>query len=489
MLRAIGLCFSHSDAVPILADADFHLGRGFTGLVGANGCGKSTLLRLLAGELAPTAGRVLRDPGVTVHLARQDVDAPGGDAVALAADPAHAPLRARLGLRPEELSRWDTLSPGERRRWRIGAALASEPDVLLLDEPTNHLDAEGRAWLLAALARHRGAGVVVSHDRALLDALTVATLRIAGGALSIYPGGYSAARAAWAAEAAERAEARAGLRADKRRAERRRDRARRDEAAAGAAVGAGRRMKDRHDHDARSMGNTNLAMWAQASHGRKVARAARAVERADAALAETRVDKPIGRSLFVGWERPPRPWLAELAAPALGAGILRDVRVAVGRDARIRVAGPNGAGKTTLLRAVVAVARVPRERLLYLPQEQGEAERSAAVAGVRALPEAARGRVLTLVAALGVDPDRLLSSAYPSPGEARKLALATGLGGHAWLLVLDEPTNHLDVPAIERLEEALAAYPGALLLVTHDDTIAARTTSSCWVVREGRVET
>jgi len=98
-----------------------------------------------------------------------------------------------------------------------------------------------------------------------------------------------------------------------------------------------------------------------------------------------------------------------------------------------------------------------------------------------------RGRVLSLVAALGVDPDQLLASAQPSLGEARKLRIALGLGQYAWALVLDEPTNHLDLPSIERLEAALSAYPGALVLVTHDDELAARLTTERWHVGSGRV--
>jgi ATPase subunit of ABC transporter with duplicated ATPase domains len=96
--------------------------------------------------------------------------------------------------------------------------------------------------------------------------------------------------------------------------------------------------------------------------------------------------------------------------------------------------------------------------------------------------------VLTLVAALGVDPDRLLESASPSPGEARKLALAYGLGRQVWAMVLDEPTNHLDMPAIERLEEALVEYPGAMVIVTHDAALANRCTSIEWRLDGGRVE-
>ena len=153
----------------------------------------------------------------------------------------------------------------------------------------------------------------------------------------------------------------------------------------------------------------------------------------------------------------------------------------------MRVAGPNGAGKTTLLRAMLAASRLPEERVLVLPQDLRADEERAVLTAIRALPPRVRGRVLSLVAALGVDPDRLLASAQPSPGEARKAAIALGLGRHAWALVLDEPTNHLDLPSIERIEAALAAYPGALLLVTHDDAFAARCTRVVWRVEEGRV--
>ncbi len=89
---------------------------------------------------------------------------------------------------------------------------------------------------------------------------------------------------------------------------------------------------------------------------------------------------------------------------------------------------------------------------------------------------------------IGTDPARLLASARPSPGEARKLLMALGLGRHAWAIVLDEPTNHLDLPTVERLEAALRAFPGAVLLVSHDDAFAARCTAVTWTVTAGRVE-
>ena len=163
---------------------------------------------------------------------------------------------------------------------------------------------------------------------------------------------------------------------------------------------------------------------------------------------------------------------------------LRELRVALRRDDRIHLAGPNGAGKSTLLTALLAAAALPRERVLHLPPELDPGAGAALLAELRAQPADARGRTLSLVSALGVDPDRLLASARPSPGEARKLALALALGREAWLLALDEPENHLDLPSIERLEAALAAYGGALVLVSHDAALAARVCTTRWRIAD-----
>src|SRR5262249_11228002 len=137
------LAFGYSDAVPLLADVDVHLQRGFTGVVGENGAGKSTLVRLIAGELTPSGGRILVEPRDAVTaVCPQGVAALDDDVRALAGagDAEARRWRSVLGLVPDELARWNTLSPGERRRWQLGSSLVRAPDVLLLDEPTNHVD-------------------------------------------------------------------------------------------------------------------------------------------------------------------------------------------------------------------------------------------------------------------------------------------------------------------------------------------------------------
>jgi ATPase subunit of ABC transporter with duplicated ATPase domains len=331
-------------------------------------------------------------------------------------------------------------------------------------------------------------GLLVSHDRALVEALAARTLRLHRGEARLWPLRYGAARAAWEAERRAAWDARASAQAGAREARDRLARARQARAEADAARSG--RQRDPKDRDARTLGAKTVRAWAEARLGREVSRLRTAAERAGGEIPDAPPDVALGASVFVGFERAPRPLLLSLAGEDVRAGcrtVLRGVSVALGRDDRVRVAGPNGAGKTSLLAALLARATLARGRLLHLPQELGPGEGARVLREVRALDAAARGRVLSLVAALGTDPARLLASADPSPGEARKLLLALGLGRHAWALVLDEPTNHLDLPTVERLEGALRAFPGAHLLVTHDDAFAAACTRSRWRVASGRV--
>ncbi len=485
-LRTLALACPHANVFP--DPIDLHLGPGWTGLVGPNGAGKTTLLRLLAGELAPTGGKLLRDPAdMSLATCPQDVERCSDAIVALAGSSFGPDLRLRgsLRLEPDPLARWSTLSPGERKRWQIAAALAQEPDVLLLDEPSNHLDGEARDLLIAALRRFRGVGVVVAHDRALLDQLTTRTLRIHRGAVRLWPGSYSAAKPAWEAERAAHNAGRAAMQAQHRGLARRLGELHGELAGAVHDRSAGNRMKNRHDHDA----TTLLADHRAANGERRVGRAVHLVReqlgRSAAELADTQHDAERGASVVFTGTRAPMPYLMAVDMPELRVGerrLLGPVRLALARDARVHLAGRNGAGKTTLIRALLAGARCPRERLVEVPQDMSPETCRALLDELRRSPPDERGRVLARLDALGVDPGPLLASPCPSPGEARKLLLAQGLARGAWGLILDEPGNHLDLPSIERLEAALADYPGALLLVSHDPALAARLTTSRWEI-------
>ena len=157
------------------------------------------------------------------------------------------------------------------------------------------------------------------------------------------------------------------------------------------------------------------------------------------------------------------------------------------RGDKIRIAGRNGIGKTTLLKAMVDRAHIASSRILYLPQELSADDGAALSDAIRMLKaeESRSGAHASRCARRRSRKNSRVGIA--SPGEARKLKLAFGLGTQVWAMVLDEPTNHLDIPAIERLEDALAEYPGALLMVTHDDALARRCTSIQWRIEDGLV--
>ncbi|MDD5708497.1 MAG: ATP-binding cassette domain-containing protein, partial [Kiritimatiellae bacterium] len=180
---------------PLFTGVNAHFAPGWTGIVGANGAGKSTLLKLAIGELQPQRGHIWRLATAVYAPQRTDDPPAGGAAFMAATDNTAGEWRRRLGVGDDWLERWSTLSHGERKRAQIAVALWLEPEVLALDEPTNHIDAAARGLLLSALRRYRGVGLLVSHDRELLDALCAQCAFIEPPEVAIRPGGVSAGAA------------------------------------------------------------------------------------------------------------------------------------------------------------------------------------------------------------------------------------------------------------------------------------------------------
>ena len=484
-------------AEPLLENVNAYFPEGgWTGIVGANGCGKTTLLKIASGELEASGGRVSSFGKAYYVVQRTDAAPDDYEDFLCAYDPVAVECRYRLGINEDWTGRWETLSHGERKRVQVGVALWHEPEVLALDEPTNHLDAKTREILLGAMLDFKGAGLVVSHDRAFLDALCSQCLFIFPPQAVMRPGGVTDGLAQDRKEQAFQRERDSEAKDEARRlraaAQARREVA---EQAATKNKAARSRKIPANDHDGREKRNlaklTGKNAWAFSASAAIAKRAAKS-EAARHAF-NPRKEYEMGFWLN-GGERSERNAVLSLESGELVLGDGRKLvhpELRVGPADRIAITGENGIGKSTLIRHLLPLVNVPSEKLLSVPQEITEAESARIHAEVKALGKADLGLVMTSVSRLGSRPGRLLQSECPSPGEIRKILLAMGVNRGIHLLVMDEPTNHLDLPSIECLEEALSECPCAMMLVSHDERFLGGLTTIRWhleAVSEDTVE-
>jgi len=439
------------------------------GLIGRNGTGKSSLLKVVAGLADLDDGEIKLRDGLSVVLVEQEPSLPRASS-----------LRESLALRGglaqwsdelhDERERWriearlveflhrfgldeatapDSASGGERKRAALALALALSPDLLLLDEPTNHLDIDG-ITLLEDLVRRVPASIVITHDRAFLDRVVTRIVELDRGLLRSYPGNFAAYEARKGDELAAEAVAqrkfdqfwaqeetwiRKGVQA----------RRTRDEGRVRRLESLRRERAERRER----LGNVKLALDAGTRSGRLVAEL-------------THVTKRFGARTLV-----------------------RGLDLRIMRGDRLGLIGPNGAGKSTLLKLILgaippdagSVKLGTKLRVAYFDQmrEQLDPERTLAetISPGSDWVETALGRkhVLSYLGDFLFPPERAnVSVAALSGGERNRLLLARLFALPANLLVLDEPTNDLDIESLELLEATLQAYPGTLLLVSHDRT-------------------
>jgi ATPase subunit of ABC transporter with duplicated ATPase domains len=474
---------------PLFDDLSFHVTQGWTGVVGANGVGKTTLLKLATGLLQPDGGEVLT-PGKALHCPQRTDEVPPGfeDLLSAGEGESHA-LRGRLGIHDDWVKRWDTLSHGERKRAQIGALLWLNPTVAAVDEPTNHIDTEARDVLASALKHFRGVGLLVSHDRDLLDTLCHQCVFVDPPKVVVRPGGYT--RGATQAEMEHQraltddALARKEVKRLKREARRRRGLADKS-----ARLSSKRGLAPK-DHDTRTKIDQARLTGKDATGGNLLRQMKARVERVEEHRKGIDVKKTYETGIWMPGSQCKRDTLFRIDAGNLPLGKERFLRfddlVMMPGD-RIALTGPNGAGKTTLIRYITDSHALPRERVTYLPQEVSAFESRSIIAEARALPRRQLGTAMTMVSRLGSRPERLLETDLPSPGEVRKLLLALGVAREPWLIIMDEPTNHLDLVSIRCLEEALDDCPAGLLLVSHDRRFLERLARKRWVLtpQEGR---
>lgn len=471
---------------PLFSDLSFTLKKGDRlGLIGDNGCGKSTLLKVLDGSLSPLSGNVT--VANQCLLARVEQHLPDAllsmtllDAV-LAQLPAlerdsqrwrGESLLASMGLSPQEIALTAaTLSGGQHTRLLLARALIREPDLLLLDEPGNHLDLPTLLWLEQFLQSWSGSFVMVSHDAALLDAVTNGSWILRDHTLHSFALPCSAARQALEA---------------------------RDES------DALRHKAEQKEIDRVTASAKRLATWGRVYDNEDLARKAKQMERQVERLKESQTELTEGSQwrLALHGEELRADRLLEMeqlaVPPAPGLPELFQVPVARLKSGdRVAIVGRNGCGKSSLLRLIwrayqqesVSGLRLhPRLNAGYYDQTLHQLPDDATLFdALEPFAPTPQDRKMALISAGFAWARHGQRVATLSGGERSRL-LFVGLSLARFnLLMLDEPTNHLDMAGKEALAQTLQQFGGGVLLVSHDRALISSSCNRFWLVENGEL--
>ncbi|HVM69031.1 MAG TPA: ABC-F family ATP-binding cassette domain-containing protein [Gaiellaceae bacterium] len=356
--------------------------------------------------------------------------------------------------------RLETFSGGELTRASLGRALAGQPDLLLLDEPTNHLDMASMEWLEQELSTLDAAVVLVAHDRWFLESVGTAVLELEGGKSTYFPGKWHV----WRQEKAAR-------------------------------LAMQQRFAERQAEDIARL-ERFVARFRYGTKSRQAQAKLKQIARIEAE--RVTVDRSGRRTLGFEFLKPARSGrtVVEVAGGRLAAGekvLLENAELVIERGEHVALVGPNGSGKTTLLEAIVN-GRLGRfghgVEVGYFSQHEVELDERGSVLecamGATGLQRAQAQALLGRFLFSGWDEHDKPVVAL-SGGERRRLALALVVASDANFLVLDEPTNHLDLESREALEAALEAFPGTVLLVSHDRAVLDAVAERIVAIEDGRL--
>ncbi|MBS5329011.1 MAG: ABC-F family ATP-binding cassette domain-containing protein, partial [Atopobium sp.] len=341
--------YTYPSAVePTLHDVTITLPQGWTGFVGNNGSGKTTLARIVCGLLQPDKG-VISPSVFSVYCAQNATETPPNlFDFAVAYDDAAIKLRRELSLEDDWPWRFETLSCGQQKRLQVACALWASPDVLVVDEPTNHVDESTRYALFAALSQFKGIGVLISHDRELLDKLCTQCLFVANGTANMKSGNYSQASSQVELERSSTLHAKEAAQKEKTRLERETQR-RREEASRVQARKSGRTI-DKHDSDARAKKRGYIVSGQDGKAGKLAVRMWDRLEKATGKATGIRVEKQYDSNIWLDSEASKRKVLLRMEPNniLMGASCLQTPPLFIGNTDHIGVVGDNGCGKTTL---------------------------------------------------------------------------------------------------------------------------------------------
>lgn len=453
---------------------------GWTGIVGENGSGKSTLLQLASGILNPCSGKTSRKLS-TVYCAQRTDNPPENFSSFFSATEGSAyKLKGILDIQEEWFYRWETISHGERKRIQIAATLWKMPQLLAVDEPTNHLDKEARDLIIEALQNYDGIGLIVSHDRELLDNLCSKCIFIEPPEIKLYIGNYSqcATQKRIEEESAitELQNARREYEKVKSEVQKRR------EAAERAEKNRSKKHIDKKDHDAKEKIDRYIVSGRDGRAGQLKRQLKGRLQQSQEKMLSIKTKKEYDTGIWLNSEVSWKNCLFRVPEGQLRIG---DIQLSypdleMYSTDKIAITGVNGTGKSTLINYIIKSINISQEKLIYIPQEISISLSKDIFRQISTMQNDKKGRIMAIIRHLGSDPERLLNTLLPSPGEIRKLILAFGIQKEPSLIIMDEPTNHLDICSIKCMEIALKECPCGLLLVSHDCLFLNKLTIQRW---------